>query len=658
MEKRSDNAFERVRRAKVLSVDPHGIARNDLDGSQERGRVFALLHSFDDRDTSVAEFEAKILALLDLPQPPTAAAVLDYYRTYYSGHFPVPEVCASDLAEADAILRHRFTFQGETHQLPTRIDWDHNPGMAHWGYDLNRFGFLRPLCGAYLQSGRRQYAEQVARFILDWIAATDICDSFTPGPDPAAWELSVKSRYVWLSHLEPAIHLVAWGEALAALLPRCPDLVTPHEFLQILKSVHDQLQWLEVIIPEGGHGNGLITGACCQLRALAYFPTFRDAPRLASVALDRLAATLDRQVLPDGVQQELTPHYHFCVTSDLLTALEALPHLGIAAPPVLRERLRGMLWYLRQTLTPDGKQVAFNDGDGGLGGVTAAYLARPLAREILGDWADRELTSERFPCAGVMIMRQGSGRGREELYLAFDGGPFGAVHQHEDALSFWLSAYGRSFIVDPGRHLYDWSERSFYPYLQTTRAHSTIRVDDLDQNSRAHPERWVSWEPLPLRWEVGESGEVTAQATYDLGYGPELVQVRHSRTIRFLPQPGYWLLEDFLEGDGTRAIESRFQFAPGDLTIETGLARTTYPDANLALFFLEQEWDEARVEKGEHEPRAGWYSDALGQIEPAPALALYARGRKLPLRVRHLLFPYRGGDLPQEARDLWLRMKP
>ncbi len=657
MTARPDNAFEQVRRAKVLSVDPQGIARNDLDGSRERDRVFALLRSFDDRDLSDEEFESRALALLEPPEAATPEQVLIHYRDYYSAHFPSTAVGEADLAQADDILRHRFTFQGETHQLPERIDWDHNPGLAHWGCDLNRFPFLHPLCAAYLQTGERRYAEQAVRFILDWIADTDICDSFTPGPDPTVWELSVKSRYVWLSHLEPAIHLVAWGETLAALLPRCPDLLTAHEFLQILKSVHDQLQWLEVIIPEGGHGNGLVTGACCQLRALAYFPAFRDAGRLAEVALGRLAATLDRQVLPDGVQQELTPHYHFCVTSDLLTALEALPHLGLDPPSALRERLSGMLWYLRQTLTPDGKQVAFNDGDGGLGGVTAEYLARPLAQEILGDRAELELTSECFPYAGVMIMRQGSRRGREELYLAFDGGPFGAVHQHEDALSFWLSAYGRSLIVDPGRHRYDLSERSFYPYLQTTRAHSTLLIDDLAQNSRARPERWVAWEPLPLRWEVGENGEVIAQATYDLGYGPDSVPVRQTRTIRFVPDPGYWVMEDLLEGEGVHDIESRFQFAPGDLVLEKGLARTTYPDANLALFFAAQDWDEARVEKGQLEPRAGWYSDALGQIEAAPALALYARGRDLPVAVTYLLYPFQGVRVPQEAKDLWQRTR-
>lgn len=149
-----------------------------------------------------------------------------------------------------------------------------------------------------------------------------------------------------------------------------------------------------------------------------------------------------------------------------------------------------------------------------------------------------------------------------------------------------------------------------------------------------------------------------AQGTYDLGYGPDSVPVRHTRIIRFAPEPGYWMLEDLLEGDGEHDLESRFQFAPGNLVLEQGMAHTTYPDANLALFFSEQDWDEARVEEGQMQPRAGWYSDALGQIEPAPALALYARRRRLPVAVQYLLFPYRGKQVPAPARNLWVRMQP
>ncbi|HOF87063.1 MAG TPA: heparinase II/III family protein, partial [Armatimonadota bacterium] len=298
------NAFEAARLAKVLSVDPNGITRCDIDG-RNRQQVFAVLHSFDHVGLPAAECIRRTLALLDLPGADAPDAVRDAYRAYYAdlpARLPV-EAYAGAPAEADAILEHRFTFNGVTHQLPDRIDWNADPGdCPHWPWEFNRFGFLRTLLGAFAATGERAYAEKAVQLILAFIADTDIADSFIPGPDPASWRLSVHKPHIWLSHLEVGFHLVAWGQALAALLPRIPDLLAPVDLLRIIKSVHDQLRWLEIIIPEGGHGNGLTSGAGCQLRALAHFPGLRDARALATVALDRLAATLDIQVLPDGVQ--------------------------------------------------------------------------------------------------------------------------------------------------------------------------------------------------------------------------------------------------------------------------------------------------------------------------------------------------------------------
>lgn len=647
------NAFEAARLAKVLSVDPDGIARSDVDGA-DRPQVFRLLHSFDHVGLSDNEFIQQALELLELPNA-TLETVPAHYRAFYAG-LPAAEL-SGNLTEAAAILKHRFTFTGETLQLPERIDWDDLPSTSpHWPWELNRFGFLDHLLVAYRETRERQYAEKAVELILAFITDTDIADSFLPGPDPAIWHLSVQKPHIWLSHLEIGFHIVAWGRALATLLPALPDLLTPIELLRIIKSVHDQLHWLDIITPEGGHGNGLIAGAGCALRAMALFPALRDTPALAKVALGRLTATLDIQVLPDGVQHELTPHYHFCVCNELALTLEALTFLPVQAPPHFFETLRAMWRYVRQTITPDGLQVAFNDGDADLGWWTRAGLERSSVQALLGDDAHTELTSTCYPYAGVMLLRQGNRFGRDELYLAFDGGPFGNVHQHEDALSFWLSAYGRSFIVDPGRYLYDYSNGSWYNYLISTKAHSTIRIDDRDQNSRAHPDRWVSHTPLPLTWAITPDGSITASASYDLGYGEEQVPVRHTRTIRFVPDPGFWMLEDVLDGDGMHAIESRFQFAIGDVHLENHIASTTFPDANLAIFFATEDWDDARIECGQEHPRAGWHAPRLNVIEPAPALALYAH-RLLPCRARLLLAPYRGTVIPDFFHDRWRRMR-
>lgn len=296
---------------------------------------------------------------------------------------------------------------------------------------------------------------------------------------------------------------------------------------------------------------------------------------------------------------------------------------------------------------PDGsKQLAFNDSD---------PAAVPRLREQLGalGLADfllppEELGPQVFPYAGVAFLRQRADYG--DLYLAFDAGPFGRSHQHEDKLGFWLFAYGRSFLVDPGRHLYDQSAVSYRDHLRSTRAHSTILLDGQGQHSVACRDTWIAEKPLELGWSV-EPGEIRARGEYELGYGADnAIRVIHRREVVFVRER-CWVLFDELTGEGTHEIESRFQFAPGPVTLDGVRARTGFADANLLLWPVgTPAIAEARLEEGRENPRGGWYSDGYNKIEPAPALALTVRG-PLPVRIATLLLPYRGTVLPEAAFD-------
>lgn len=285
--------------------------------------------------------------------------------------------------------------------------------------------------------------------------------------------------------------------------------------------------------------------------------------------------------------------------------------------------------------------VAFNDSDpdsvpeltGLFAGLGLDDFLRPA--ETLGP--------EIFPYAGVAFLRQRQDRG--DLYLAFDAGPFGRSHQHEDKLGFCLFAYGRNFLVDPGRHLYDNSAVSYRDYLSSTRAHSTILVDGQGQHSRARRDTWIARAPLDLGWQVG-AGEIRARGAYELGYGPEnAVRVVHRREIVFVRER-CWVVFDLLEGAGEHDLESRFQFAPGKLVLDGTRARTDFPDANLLLCPLAlPPLAAAHIEEGRENPRGGWYSAGYNKIEPAPALSLRLRA-PLPARLATLLFPYRGTEGP------------
>ena len=74
-------------------------------------------------------------------------------------------------------------------------------------------------------------------------------------------------------------------------------------------------------------------------------------------------------------------------------------------------------------------------------------------------------------------------------------------------------------------------------------------------------------------------------------------------------------------------VESRFQFAPGEVVIKGASATTSFPDANVRVSWDAAAWADARVISGygadlPWEQREGWYSDGYNLIEPAPLRSL------------------------------------
>ena len=604
-----------------------------------RAEVFAALGSFDERGLTDAEFLPRALDLLDPARvaglaearaagdlPGALDAVFRACRS--TTHVPAkPPVSPATLDMADAVLQNRFSFYGEMHQLPASIDWESNPGTAHWGHDLNRFGYLGPLTQAFQGRGDPRYSRKAVDLILDWIAKADTARCFAGTP------------YMWGSYLNNAIHCQVWCQSLKPLLAR--EQVTAVELLRVLKSLHDQLAYLE-IVTNGHAGNWPTIGCQGMLDCLGAFPVLRDTDRFVAYCLDTLGRQIADQVLPDGVQDELTPHYHLCVVGNLLSATRSLRALGRELDPKTMATLGRMVHYLQQATMPDGsRQAAFNDSDPGVTGNIRGSLAALGLEAMLSTPA--QLGPEVFPYAGVAFLRQRQDQG--DLYLAFDAGPYGRGHQHEDKLGFWLFAYGRSLLVDPGRHLYDGSAVSYYGFLKSTAAHSTLRLDGLGQYSAGRPDTWIAKAPLDLGWQAAP-GELRAAGAYDLGYGKDnLLKVVHHREIVFVKER-FWVVFDVVSGAGEHAIESRFQFAPGSLRVDGTTAHTEFADANLLLRAAPlAPFTDIHVECGRENPRGGWYSESYNRIEPAPALSLSLR-TALPWRAATLLWPYRGTTAP------------
>jgi hypothetical protein len=551
--------------------------------------------------------------------------------------------CESNIftATAEDILHNRFSFYGESHQLPEHIDWEHNPGTAHWIVDLNRFPFLDQLCTAYQKSNDVRYLRKAVELILSWINQSG-------GMQEAAESVMCRS------YLNVAIHLCYWVKTLALIKREAPELISTAGWNSICESIQLQVEWLDRKIPTHA-SNWVFIGCRGILVTAAYCPGLKNRDSLIHRAWQRISTALNDQVLPDGVHDEMTPHYHAAVIAQIISCLDhQTPAQQSKEIDNIQATLGRMLRYLTYTLTPEGQHLAFNDADADYTPRVKELINHPIGVRALADDQD-QLMSRCFPFAGTMFLRQGSSHGENELYVAFDGGSFGMNHGHEDKLSFWLSALGRAFLVDPGRHLYDQSEQSFRNFLNSTQAHSTICIDGYGQRSRDLPESpgaWRSNQEQPILWDESNPDYQLAGGFYDLGYGPRALDIVHYRLIAFFPKLLCYGVADLLDGSGLHLIESRLQFAPGELKEKDGCLQTSYPDANLAVVFQEDHWDALRIECGATNPRGGWYSSGYNKLQPAPCAVFSRTTGHFPFVSQFTLLPFIGkSPCPDSTRQ-------
>ncbi len=613
----------------------------------DRERIFGQLRSFDHEGLDEAAFERGVLRLLS-----GDFAGADDVHAHFLARPRRPgqaELSDDGLRQADDCLKNVFEFYGEQHFVGDDIDWDHNPGTDHWVHDLNRFTYLNTLIRATTATGDEKYARKAAQLVLDWVDKNPVTRSWFWRPGVRVWDMP---NGAWRSYLNITIHTQRWAE----LFEEFVRFWTPRQLLRVLKSIHDQLGYLELVIPTMTN-NWVVIGADGILGTAVRLPELRDRRHWIDYAWDKMAEAADRQVLPDGVQFELTPGYHCVVVRLFCHAMAVCRETGIDVTAKIENVTARMLDYQMQTITPDDHLLPFNDTDPGSAPGVRRLLAEEGTLHGRRDWlyvgtrgeegTPPSVLSQAFEYGGVYVMRTGWTAG--STYLAFDGGPWGYSHQHDDRLGFWLSAHGRPLLIDPGRYLYD-SNNPFSrdKYLNTTRAHNTITVDGESQADRHFRETWQPKDRLADNtWLVNDTFQRVA-GSHKLGYGKDGgIRVEHRRSITFWP-PNVFLVLDRLTGDGEHEVQSRLHFYPGDVVNTGDVWHTTRADANIAVLPIMEAPFEAGVVKGQLDPTFGWYSERVNQIEPSPTLIVCARSQ-LPLRGGFLLVAYKEDVVPAMA---------
>jgi hypothetical protein len=403
------------------------------------------------------------------------------------------------------------------------IRWEDNPTPNHyyeWTWQLNRHHEFRMLGHLYRETGNEEIARLFVRMFTSWREST-VCPDDAPGYDTLAWrtiEIGIRETKNW----NYAIHAFLMS----------PEL-SDHFICEFFASMWEN-GWRLRCHPTSN--NWLIMEMTGLFHIGLLYPWVKDAEEWKNFAISTLVSEMDRQIYPDCFQIELSTGYHMIVSENCQTITEICHVMDEPVPePILRGIAR--IYDLCLKLAdPSMHTPSLNDG-GRVDVSAACKKALKLFPErqdylyfasLRKEGTPPEFTDIVLPYSGMVVFRDSWEE--DSQWAFFESAPFGAGHQHEDKLNFLLYAYGRDMLKDTGNFAYDSSKMR--QYVLSSESHNTVLVDGMAQNRRKKY-KWNDGDInklSDLRVKTGKEIDC-AVGIYNEGYGPDLLDVVHKRSV-------------------------------------------------------------------------------------------------------------------------------
>jgi hypothetical protein len=573
--------------------------------------------------------------------------LLHYYRKKSKDHYRWLQKSdfsniKSEVVTANNVLKNIFTFQGVTAQQPT---WPDNGGLnwynlgprndKEWGYFLNRQGYFNDLLDAYKHTGKSIYAQKFNNLVTDWILQN-------PAPRKLVW------TETW-RQLEVGLRLIAshWPRAFYGF-QSAPEFTDVARIL-MLSSVPKQANYLMHYQYTVKHSNWSTMELNGLAAAALYWPEFKKAPEWIKHATKSMEQEMKLEVYPDGVQDELTSHYHEVALRNFEQFYDLNKKIGRKLPASMRRTIIKMYRYLAYTIRPNGYGLLNNDSD--------LDFNRDLIKKAANKYHHKDWKyittngkagqkpnvgpSVFFPWAGQMIMR--SGWDRQAKWTFFDVGPWGHAHQHNDKLHLSVAAFGHDWLVDGGRYHYIGDKWRLY--FISSRAHNVILVNK--KGERAYKQR--ASKPIKKDFSI-QKGLDFCLGSYKNGYQSDRWKSRNrndslaakfTRAVLFINNQ-YWVVVDHVRTQKPEDIEPLWHFAP-NLAIEKKNNMIVATDSSGNSFQLvpsdPSKWN-LRLIKGQKKPYIqGWYSKTYNSKVPNYCAKYYSVKSDTSETFAWLLYP-------------------
>ncbi len=537
-----------------------------------------------------------------------------YLLDYYKNGNTVPYLRKQKVApngktdsHADSIMEDYVTFYLQTDEIPKlangHLNWKYR-GPGHdieWAWALNRHYYFRDLLEAYFETGSNKYIKKIDLDLRDWIISSL--------PYPA-----VKSNTALWRGLEVSFRVKIWTQIFYGLMD-CPELSDATRLL-MLTSIPEHAHYLKNFHAEG---NWLTMEMSGLANVATAFTELRKSPEWLAYSKKTMTQSLKKQVYADGVQTELTSHYHQVALNNFSLFRQIFKKSGNSLSPLYESQIEKMWNYLAYTMRPDGNGLLNNDSDLDYNRDKIRDAADSFARK---DWLyissngargirPRGTPSKFFAWAGQLIMR--SGFGKMDQWGFFDIGPWGTGHQHNDKLHLSVSAYGRDLLVDAGRFAYRGEVADkFRAYATGSFGHNVILIDGNGQS--AGP--LLNTEPVAgNHFAIADSFD-NAWSSFDK-FDKVSGSCSHTRSV-FYVRNEFWVVVDKINTDKPRNIDVLWHWHP-DCQVETDQSVTFSKNekGNLEIVPVGNLPFSVSLVSGQESPFIqGWYSKEYNQFRP------------------------------------------
>ena len=511
------------------------------------------------------------------------------------------------VAFADTILNNVFVVQNVRGQVPYGDDghreWYYKGpnNDREWAWLSNRHSQINSVLSTYFETGNPKYAEYIDLFLRDFIIASM--------PYPA-----VKGgESIWRG-LEVSFRAKVWPRIFYGMINN--EYLSPATQLLILSSLPDHAHY-----NRNFHGgNNWLTMEISALATVATnFPEYKESGEWLTYSIETMTESMKDQVYADGVQTELTSHYHNVSLSNFELFKDICDNANKTLPDFFNQTIEDMYSYIAHAVRPDGSRILNNDGDRG---SDREYIVKGSKKFGQSEWEfiatngksgtePSDGPSYFYPWAGHLISR--SGYDADAHWSFFDIGPWGSGHQHNDKLHISISAFGKDLLVDAGRFAYTGEvARKFRSYARGSAGHNVILIDSKGQKGG----------PRHAKEPLGSSFyKITEDFDYASNSFESFIDVdgnaKHIRSV-FYVRGEFWVVVDRIITDKPRKIDALWHWHPECVVEREDLiVKTNNKKGNLAVIPVSKQKFDVKFVKGQEEPEIqGWYSQEYNIYEP------------------------------------------